>query len=320
MGTKKKMKTKNKQVRQNPSPTPVQEQVVPQETANHEDIPLSSLDEIQEESLQDLKENITEVKQQKVPQAPSIELSTSVVESPQKVPQCPTANEGVTTTGQREPAKKESLVEDKDTRAVPQSHQSVPGLLFLDKVKHPLQFAWSFWYYQGIKNQPWKFNLKHVYDFSTIEDFWSVYNHVIPPSELTVGRDYNLFKKDVRPEWEDPRNRKGGKWSVTPASKTRKVGNEIDDLWKEILMAMVGGGFGDQSPLICGASYSARKQQDRISVWIESELSLKEEIFAIGKIIKHAMSQIGSHCPLEYSTNEDWASKKGSTVDVRYTL
>ena len=35
--------------------------------------------------------------------------------------------------------------------------------------------------------------------------------------------DYMLFKKGIRPEWEDPHNRAGGKWVVTLPYPSRRT-------------------------------------------------------------------------------------------------
>ena len=40
-------------------------------------------------------------------------------------------------------------------------------------------------------------------------------NNITACSELAVKSDYHLFKKGVRPEWEDPQNKHGGKWSYS---------------------------------------------------------------------------------------------------------
>jgi translation initiation factor 4E len=44
-------------------------------------------------------------------------------------------------------------------------------------VKHPLQYRWSLWYDDSANLKlnpklPWEENLKKVYTFDTIEDFW----------------------------------------------------------------------------------------------------------------------------------------------------
>ena len=41
----------------------------------------------------------------------------------------------------------------------------------------------------------------------------SAQNNITPTSELALKSDYHLFKKGIRPEWEDNQNKHGGKFS-----------------------------------------------------------------------------------------------------------
>ena len=54
------------------------------------------------------------------------------------------------------------------------------------------------------------FPLELYFHFLTIkqqvEDFWKMYNHTYSTTELISNTDYLLFKKGIRPEWEDPHN------------------------------------------------------------------------------------------------------------------
>ena len=42
-----------------------------------------------------------------------------------------------------------------------------------------------------------------------------MYNNIYKVEEIMPNTDYMMFKKGIRPEWEDPSNRDGGKWVVT---------------------------------------------------------------------------------------------------------
>ncbi|OQS07797.1 eukaryotic initiation factor 4E, partial [Thraustotheca clavata] len=84
--------------------------------------------------------------------------------------------------------------------------------------KHPLQHRWVLWYDNPKKKLPtetWEENLKKIYTFDTVEDFWCLFNNVLPPTKLSTGSNYHLFKEGIRPMWEDPINAKGGKWILT---------------------------------------------------------------------------------------------------------
>lgn len=53
-----------------------------------------------------------------------------------------------------------------------------------------------------------------------------IFNNISKTSEIPLKSDYALFKKGVRPEWEDAANKEGGKWSY---QFKRNV--NIDELW-----------------------------------------------------------------------------------------
>lgn len=65
--------------------------------------------------------------------------------------------------------------------------------------KHPLQHSWTLWYYKNDRNKTWEENLRNVVTFSTVEDFWAVYNHIESASRLQVGCDYAVFKEGIKP-------------------------------------------------------------------------------------------------------------------------
>lgn len=46
----------------------------------------------------------------------------------------------------------------------------------------------------------------------TVEQWWALYSHIIRLNDLPAHRDLHLFKKGIKPMWEDPANKKGGKW------------------------------------------------------------------------------------------------------------
>jgi len=103
-------------------------------------------------------------------------------------------------------------------------------------------------------------NLKLIATFSTVEQFWSVYSHLIRPNELSGHCDLHIFKDGIRPLWEDEENRDGGKWIV----RLRK--GLASRCWENLLLALLGEQFmvGGE---VCGVVVSCRFQEDIISVW-----------------------------------------------------
>ena len=44
------------------------------------------------------------------------------------------------------------------------------------------------------KSRTWEENQRPIITVTTVEDFWSLYNHIETPSKLPPGSDYSLFK------------------------------------------------------------------------------------------------------------------------------
>ena len=69
-----------------------------------------------------------------------------------------------------------------------------------------------------------------------------MYNNTYSINELISNTDYLLFKKGIRPEWEDPHNNQGGKWVVTLPIED-DMEEECDEAWRNLLLNMIGGLF-----------------------------------------------------------------------------
>jgi len=80
---------------------------------------------------------------------------------------------------------------------------------------------------------------------ASVQQWWSLYSHLIRPTSLKPYRELSLFKQGIKPMWEDPANSKGGQWLI----RLRK--NKIERAWENVCMAMLGEQFlvGDE---ICG--------------------------------------------------------------------
>eukprot|EP00670_Eutreptiella_braarudii_P002047 CAMPEP_0174296980 /NCGR_PEP_ID=MMETSP0809-20121228/49612_1 /TAXON_ID=73025 ORGANISM="Eutreptiella gymnastica-like, Strain CCMP1594" /NCGR_SAMPLE_ID=MMETSP0809 /ASSEMBLY_ACC=CAM_ASM_000658 /LENGTH=251 /DNA_ID=CAMNT_0015400407 /DNA_START=19 /DNA_END=774 /DNA_ORIENTATION=- len=133
-------------------------------------------------------------------------------------------------------------------------------------VKHPLWCRWSIWYDGPAKKttlKNWSDNLKEVYTFDTVEDFWSVYNNIQSPCQLPPGSNYHLFKHGIKPMWEHEANRRGGKWII---QFPHKLKGRIDKCWLFLSLALIGEHFQDGDE-VCGGVVSVRKQNSRLSLW-----------------------------------------------------
>lgn len=127
---------------------------------------------------------------------------------------------------------------------------------------HPLKATWIVWYRPPTsKYSDYEKSTIALASISTVESFWAVYSHLKHPSQLPAVSDYHIFRKDIRPVWEDEANKKGGKWIV------RLKKGVADRYWEELLLAIIGDQFGEAGEEICGAVLSVRSGEDVLSVW-----------------------------------------------------
>ncbi|KMS96664.1 hypothetical protein BVRB_8g200850 [Beta vulgaris subsp. vulgaris] len=143
---------------------------------------------------------------------------------------------------------------------------------------HPLENAWTFWFDNPLtktKQAPWGDSIRPIYTFSTVEEFWGLYNNIHHPSKLAVGADFHCFKKKIEPKWEDPICANGGKWTVTYQK------GKSDTSWLYTLLAMIGEQF-DHGDEICGAVVNVRARQEKIAMWTKNAANESAQL-SIGK-------------------------------------
>ncbi|XP_068324181.1 eukaryotic translation initiation factor 4E-1 [Pyrus communis] len=146
---------------------------------------------------------------------------------------------------------------------------------------HALEHSWTFWFDSPAakpaksKQEDWGSSIRPIYTFTTVEEFWSIYNNVRHPSKLIVGTDFHCFKYKIEPKWEDPVCANGGNWTVPyPRGKS-------DTYWLYTLLAMIGEQF-DHGDEICGAVVNVRKSQDKIALWTKNATNEAAQV-SIGK-------------------------------------
>ncbi|XP_073842184.1 eukaryotic translation initiation factor 4E1 isoform X1 [Musca autumnalis] len=180
-------------------------------------------------------------------------------------------------------------------------------------IKHPLQNTWTLWYLENDRSKSWEDMQNEITSFDTVEDFWSLYNHIKPPSEIKMGSDYSLFKKGIRPMWEDAANKQGGRWVIT-LNRCPKA--ELDNLWLDVILCLIGEAF-DHSDQICGAVVNIRQKANKISIWTANGNN-EEAAIEIGHKLRESL-RLGRQ-NLHYQLHKDTMVKTGSNVKSIYTL
>ena len=141
-------------------------------------------------------------------------------------------------------------------------------------------------------------------------------NNITACSELGLKSDYHLFKRGVRPEWEDAQNKHGGKWSYQFKDKK---GINIDELWLHTQLAAVGENLeqdGDNE--VMGVVINVRKAVFRVGLWTRTVGKNKggdgdgrDALKKIGQRFKETL-KLGPNEQVEFSGHTE-SARLGST-------
>jgi hypothetical protein len=104
-------------------------------------------------------------------------------------------------------------------------HQNILGKLR----PLPLQYHWTFWYDKHAEGaSDYDDRLYVLYeDVADIATFYRVYNNY-PWDKIPQRDTVHIFRKGVKPVWEDPANLKGGCWRFrVPKRKAQAFFHEI---------------------------------------------------------------------------------------------
>lgn len=124
---------------------------------------------------------------------------------------------------------------------------------------------------------PWRSSGESTYGLSSSVCYSSqqlltkslLQNNITPVSELALKSDYHLFKKGVRPEWEDPQNKHGGKWAYQFKDKRAAP---IDELWLHLMLAAIGETLetNEDDGEVMGVVVNVRKGFYRLGLWTKT--------------------------------------------------
>ena len=128
--------------------------------------------------------------------------------------------------------------------------------------QHRLNDNWVLWFHE-MNSEDWTVeSYKKLAEISTIEEFWSVYNHI--PSVINgmwflMRKEHN--DKPIYPLWEDPTVIDGGAWLF----KIHKI--QADNVWLDLSLLLIGETICDNPLEIMGLSISPKKYYVTIRVW-----------------------------------------------------
>lgn len=91
----------------------------------------------------------------------------------------------------------------------------------------------------GTGQQQYEAGLATLATVNTVESFCRLYNWLKKPGKLTMNENLHFFKDQIRPMWEDERNKNGGKWTVCLEMKLMNSREMLDRMWMYLCFALV---------------------------------------------------------------------------------
>ncbi|EAW07620.1 eukaryotic translation initiation factor 4E [Aspergillus clavatus NRRL 1] len=140
-------------------------------------------------------------------------------------------------------------------------HQNIIGKLR----PLPFQYHWTVWYDRHSESTDYDKRLYVLHeDVADIATFYRVYNNY-PWDKVRLRDSVHIFRKGVRPIWEDPENLKGGCWRFrVPKSKAQEFFHEIAIL---CMANEFQAALEKEHDHVLGVSSSVRFNSHMISVW-----------------------------------------------------
>jgi translation initiation factor 4E len=187
-----------------------------------------------------------------------------------------------------------------------------------EQVSHPLHNSWCIWEHRDEKGSSYGDNLHLLCTYSTVEEFWGYWNNIPSPSHalfdgITPRRfvnrtvqSFSVFKKGIRPEWEDPQNSVGAEWAV----RKRFNGPSLDELWTKLILGLIGETI-DPDDEVTGARVIHKNRKDtdlfRFEIWLRSRDLAKAD-----QIREAVLECMNSGSTSQKLNSRDWAYKKHS--------
>jgi len=126
---------------------------------------------------------------------------------------------------------------------------------------HRLETPWTFYYQERSpkgNGTQYASSIRKIGRFSTCEEFWGFYSHILRPEDISRDIALQMFRNDTRAMWEDEANSSGGSFRInTPRGS-------ISLLWEKLILNMIGEQLpGD----VTGAVASNRGRGNLLTIW-----------------------------------------------------
>ena len=158
--------------------------------------------------------------------------------------------------------------------------------LYIDlNTTYPLSNTWTFFVHYYCNNNNYGSNYGRIYSFSTIQDFWRLYNNFPTADQLVSSyilhdhksiNAFSLFKDNIRPEWEHNKNMYGSEWGCRNIYSEE----EFKNVWNNLVLAAIGNKIRNCTGVRAVNKSISYKTYVKIEIWLSTcEETLVNESF-----------------------------------------
>eukprot|EP00866_Antonospora_locustae_P001720 jgi/Antlo1/1720/1871 len=163
-----------------------------------------------------------------------------------------------------------------------------------------LNTKWTFWYDYHSKRssaqEDWQQSLHEICTVESIPMLLYALENIEPLENWPSASNIHFFREDIRPAWEDEKNKEGGKW-ILEFNKADTSAN-IQEVWMKTVALCVSEILKDE--IICGCVFSPRRFVNRFSVWTSKK---DKSVIEVGNQWKN---EVGAHRhEISFRVNQD---------------
>ena len=236
---------------------------------NNNNFPNQNIDNMNkiELNFEDLNENLGNNNQIKNPEKININQNNINENNPQpqqeeKIPQEETKFENKNNNNNNNNSISSSKQNKKEESQLNPNKKLENKFSFLYRIDENIRYQSQ---KQVMEKEKYESQVKKIADFDTIEDFWSIFQHLRKPDSCIPGIEYFMFKEPIKPLWEDENNKNGGRFSI----KLKHGYTTI--IWEEMIFALIGGILPkEMKDQINGIVVTSRKEFNTLQIWFKN--------------------------------------------------
>lgn len=148
-----------------------------------------------------------------------------------------------------------------------------PSPLTLQPLAEPLDTemllfdAWCLYCLSNSVTKEENYDPTLVFRIDSVATFWKTVNNLPEPTELSPPTTMYLFRDDINPKWEDPKNVAGGAW------KLRIDRDKVDSIWLILACKTIGESWlKEHRNSVNGIVLKIRERAFFIEVWVTQKL------------------------------------------------